>query len=134
VYFDYQKVFELISLFGCPHKTKEELPLLRDIQANIEATYQDGKPLHHLPSARDSDYDPNDPNVSSIFVVDYVNFKDMAPNEIQEIFRDRHILVVGAPKDEDAKFDADSLSLVGDMDSPREVMGMFYSHESMTVD
>jgi hypothetical protein len=103
---------------------QEELPLLRDIQANIEELYEDGKPLHHLPSAREVDYDPKDPRISTIFIVDYERFKNMEAGVIQKIFRDRHILVVGAPN-ENAGFDPASLRLVGDLDTPREVLGTF---------
>jgi hypothetical protein len=105
---------------------QDELPLLQDILANIESLYEDGKPLHHLPRARELDYDPADSTLSSIFVVDYGDFKDMTPHEIQEVFRDRHILVVGAPCDRDAVFDEASLGLVGDIDMPREVLGTLH--------
>lgn len=63
----------------------------------VESGYHQGYPLHHLPLARQIDWDPHNVLQSSIFVAMYDDFKSMSPKTIQTIFRDRHILVLDAP-------------------------------------
>jgi hypothetical protein len=64
-----------------------------------------------------------DPDASSIFVVPHSDFRSMDPQTIQNIFRHRHILVLGVPMEEEVSFDEGSLSLFGDIDRPREITG-----------
>jgi hypothetical protein len=80
----------------------------RGLRARVRSLYQYSKPLHHLPSARKIELDPQG---SSIFVVNYRDFMAMKPHDIQSVFRRRHILVLGTPT-EDMKFDLDGLSTV----------------------
>ncbi|MDT7543775.1 MAG: hypothetical protein QOE33_3688 [Acidobacteriota bacterium] len=93
--------------------------MFKDLQQNIESGYVDGKPLHHLPSARSVKHLPD---ASSVFVVEHADFIAMTPGNIQNIFRDRHILVTGVPQEEQ-HFDEESLSIFGDIDLPREING-----------
>ena len=94
------------------------------IQDNIISSYVDNKPLHHLDAARSLEFNPDG---SSIFVVDHETFNKMDPLVIQNIFRERHILVTRVPHEEQ-EFDEDSLLVFGDIDCPREITGMpFFS-------
>jgi hypothetical protein len=97
--------------------------MLRDLQKNIESLYVNGQPLHHLPSARLVEFDPEaSSEFSLIFVVDYAQFVQLDPLVIQDIFRKRHILITGIPYEKES-FDEDSLSIFGDIDRPREITG-----------
>ena len=105
-------------------QAKIEIKLLKDIQSSVEGLYKDGRPLHHLPSARSTDFDPE---ASSVFVVEHRDFRSMDPQKIQDVFRHRHILVLGVPMDEDTvSFNEASLSLFGDIDRPLEITGMSF--------
>jgi hypothetical protein len=101
-----------------------ELPLIEGLKSSIERLYENGKPLHHLPSARSIVYDSTDPKTSSIFVVDKKTFGMMTASEIQSIFRYRHILVHGVDTD-GMQFDLEGLSTVGSVTLPREMQGEY---------
>ena len=92
---------------------------MKEIQASCEGLYKDGKPLHHLDSARSVEFNPKDWGDSSIFVVDAADFKRMAPRQVQDIFRDRHILVLGVDA-EVMKFD---LAGLGCLNATHQVQG-----------
>jgi hypothetical protein len=81
-----------------------------------------GRPLHHLPSARSPEFDQD---ASCVFVIEYDLFRKMAPQAIQDVFRHRHILVLGVPFEE-AYFDEDSLAIFGDIDRPRDITGQYF--------
>jgi hypothetical protein len=101
-------------------QAKNEVALLNNIQTNIQGNYKDGRPLHLLPSARSLECVPE---ASSIFVIEHGDFCSMDPQRIQDIFRHRHILVLGVPREEELSFDEGTLSLFGDIDRPREITG-----------
>ena len=104
-------------------QAKNEVALLKHIQTNIEGNYKDGRPLHLLPSARSLDFDPE---ASSIFVIKHGDFCSMDPQRIQDIFRHRHIFVLGVPREEELSFDEGSFSSFGDIDRPQEITGKFF--------
>ena len=83
--------------------------LLEGVQTSVERLYQDGRPLQHLPSARSREYSPD---TSSIFVVDHSTFLQMSGKEIQDIFRDQHILVLGVPTEQKV-FNPEALGAMG---------------------
>ena len=95
---------------------------LKAIQDNVKKMYYEGKPLHHLPSTRSIELEPNS---SSVFVVEHADFVKMAPQVIQDIFRLRHILVTGCAHEDNA-FDEESLSMVADIDYPWEITGELF--------
>ena len=95
---------------------------MEEIQASCQGLYKDGKPLHHLDSARSVEFNPKDRGVSSIFVVDATDFKRMAPRQVQQIFRERHILVLGVDP-EAMKFDLAGLGSMGCLNATRQVQG-----------
>lgn len=98
------------------------MTLLKDIQRSVERLYVKGRPLHHLESARTVQYDPTSTNVSSIFVVWANLFKDLSPEDIQNILRYRHILVLGVEVEE-MYFDLAGLSSLGSLTRPRSIQG-----------
>jgi hypothetical protein len=95
--------------------------LLKEIQVSIEGLYQNGRPLYHLESARSTAYDAQ----SSIYVVDFVDFKKMKPRDVQDVFRHRHILVLGVEVDE-LEFDLPGLATMGSLNVPRQMQGDCY--------
>jgi hypothetical protein len=97
---------------------------LREIKASVEGLYHDGRPLHHKKSARLINYNPNDPRVSSIFVVNYADFKKMKPRDIQMVYRKRHILVLGV-ETERLRFDLQGLATLGALAKPRQMQGLY---------
>lgn len=105
--------------FSLRFQVDHEFSLLEEIQTSVERIYKDGRPLHHLPSARSKVYTPD---VSSIFVVDAAEFMKMSAHEIQGIFRHRHILVLDVPT-EHMEFDLEALSTLGSMLLPRHGQG-----------
>ena len=84
--------------------------------------YQNDRPLYHLDSARSLAYDPNDPGVSSIFVTDAAEFKKMAPKNIQDVLRYRHILVTGHDT-ENMQFNLEGLATLGSLSQVRDMQG-----------
>lgn len=85
----------------------------------VESGYVDGIPPHRLPSAMEPNYDPS---ASCIFVVPWDKFKVMKAADVQEQFRHRHILVLGAPV-QTVNFDHEGLETVGSLQAPYMVHG-----------
>ena len=92
---------------------------MQQMQDAVEGLFRDGTPLHHLPEAR-KEY--ADPGASSVFVVDYKDLRNYLDIELQEIFRDRHILITGVPHD-DQEFGLEALESLGGMDVNRCIQG-----------
>jgi hypothetical protein len=88
------------------------------VNKSVTSQYQNGKPPHHLKSAKSPKYDPN---VSQFFVVSQEELAAMSGKEIQEIFRHRHILVPGHSTDID--FDQNGLSKLGGLKTKRQIQG-----------
>jgi hypothetical protein len=89
----------------------------------VEAGYVDGKPRHHLPSAREEIFDPSNTDQSSIFVVEHEKFTTMSPQLIQQIFHHRHILVLNVTSNIGGEFTFYALSQLGSMHKIREMQG-----------
>ena len=94
------------------------------MQQAVEGLFRDGTPLHHLPEARKKYAVPG---ASSIFVVDYKDLKNYMDFELQEIFRDRHILITGAPNEEQ-EFGLEALENLGSMHVNRCIQGKCVLH------
>lgn len=71
----------------------------------------DGKdlPLHLLSNAADPQADLEDPHTSSIFRISFEKFNELTKLEIQEIFKDRHILIYGIPSNPKWKWNLECL-------------------------
>jgi hypothetical protein len=96
--------------------------LLRDIQANVEDLFVNGRPLHHLDSARKIEFNHSDPHQSSVFIVEYHDFVKMSTETLQLIFKHRHILVLNTPS-ERPTFSLNSLCKLGSIDTVRRIHG-----------
>lgn len=85
----------------------------------VEANYIEGIPRHHLPSARHVTVEPG---ASTFFIVPYEEFISMSTTTIQQIARDRNIVVRNVPQ---PKYDwsLQTLSEVGAVDLPRDIQG-----------
>jgi hypothetical protein len=94
--------------------------MLSEIQTSAERLYQNGTPLHHLDSARSLDYDPQ---ASHFFVTTPEQLEKLTTQEIQEIFRHRHILIPGPPP-RDFHFDSQGLATLGSLTAPRQIQGI----------
>lgn len=102
-------------------QANDECRLVTRILSSKQGLYQQGIPLHHLPAARRIEYDGSG---SSIFVSTAEDFKKLTPLQIQQVFRDRHILVVDVPVDEPLEFDKAGLMTLGALHSQREFQGV----------
>lgn len=96
--------------------------LLKGVQSNIENFYVNGHPRHHLPSARDPEYNSMDKQQSCIFVVEWELFSKMSTSQIQRIFTNRHILVLNAPLPEEP-FNLETLATLRDLGIVMEMQG-----------
>lgn len=94
--------------------------------------YVDGKPLHHHASARKEEWDEEDCNQSSIFVVDSSDFKEMDVRTIQDIYQDRHILLLGTGQKEEP-FSLNTLSKLGRLDRVIELQGKLLQTKTLKV-
>lgn len=90
--------------------------------------YQNRVPLHALDSARLIGALPapasRGSSASDIFVTENGDFSALSGQDIQAIFRQRHILVLNAPGT-GGTFGLQNLSGVGDLDAEVEVQGQF---------
>jgi hypothetical protein len=93
----------------------------------VEERMVSGRPRHHLPDARKTEFSPDS---SSIFVVDFADFDKMEGKDIQEVFRKRHILVLGDPGPT-LKFDRAGLSTLGSMKKTICMQGWFHGRPSI---
>jgi hypothetical protein len=85
----------------------------------MEKLYKDGAPLYHQASAKSL----NGPQGSSqFFVTTLEEFSHFKPAQVQAIFRNRHILLLGRPP-EGVKFDKDGLSRLGSLTASRFIQG-----------
>jgi hypothetical protein len=99
-----------------------EYDILRNIQASVKGMYKNGKPLHHLDSARSTVYSSDS---SNFFVTTMEDFQRLTAHEVQEIFRHRHILIPGTPP-KNVKFDRAGLSNLSSLTAKREIQGEFF--------
>jgi len=75
-----------------------------------------------LASARQEIWDADNKDQSSVFVIDYLDFIKKDAKTLQNIFRHRHILVLGTPQEEDT-FSLAALSKLGRLDRIIEMQG-----------
>ena len=96
--------------------------LITKLQDAVESLYVDGKPMHHLPTARQEKWDEGDRIQSSIFVIDYPDLIHKDAKTLQKIFQHRHILVLNTPQQEET-FSLMALSKLGRLDRIIEMQG-----------
>ena len=97
-----------------------EKPVLKNVQELIESNYINGRPRHHLPSARDPNYTEG---CSVFFIIDFPDFMKLSAFKIHEIARKRHIVVQNVPQ-EDFTWSRVTLSRFGSLSQLREIQGM----------
>ena len=103
--------------------------MLAEIQANVKRLFQQDKPLHHLDSARALEYDPKG---SVFYVTTTQEFDKLDADQIQEIFRRRHILIPGTPE-QDVRFDRIGLATLGSFKATREIQGKVFLPNNPTI-
>jgi hypothetical protein len=99
-----------------------ENELLKDIHTSVETGFVENKPPHHHPSARDPNFNPENPPESCIFVVEYADFIEMTDRQLQSIFHRRHILVLNAPL-RDEGFSLQTLSKYANIKRTMSIVG-----------
>lgn len=100
----------------------DECEILDRVHNLIEADYVNGKPRHHLASARNIEYDPA---ASCFFLIDHNEFQQLPASTIQEIIRHRTILIQNVPKPE-FKWSLDALGELGALDMSRDIQGILF--------
>lgn len=103
-------------------KTADDTDTLRKVEAQIQATLQDGLPPHLLPDASALEYVAGS-NQSRIFVSSYSEFSRLEPEKIQGILRERVILVHDHPFDYNYGWDLPSFGRLYDVDKNVSVLG-----------
>jgi hypothetical protein len=104
-------------------KFEIEQQVLRNVQRLVEQNYVNGRPRHHLPSARRKVFEPG---ASVFYIVDHGEFIQMSDEEIQLIARRRHIVVRNVPQRK-FNWNLETLSEFGDVGQLREIQGTVHS-------
>jgi hypothetical protein len=89
-----KKKKRIYSPLAIVFKAKEEFELLKGIQAGVESYYVDGRPRHHLPSARELEVREGQ---SCLFVAEYKDALKLSQKQLLDIFKHRHILLLNSP-------------------------------------
>ena len=103
-------------------KTGDDTETLRRVEAHIQANFKNGLPPHLLPSANSMEYTPGSEQ-SRIFVASHSDFSNLRARQIQQILRERLILVHGNPLDYNYGWDLDSFGRLHDVDQKVSVQG-----------
>lgn len=97
-----------------------EYKILEQVQDLVESHYIDGRPRHHLPSARNVVMESG---ASIFFIVEFPDFVEMEIQTIQDVFRHRNIVVRNVPQ-RDFQWCLETLSLVGGLYQSRDIQGV----------
>ena len=103
-------------------KTGEDAETLRKVEASIQADFKNGLPPHLQPDANSLTY-VHGSDQSRIFVTSHSEFLTLHAKVIQNILRDRLILVHGNPLDYNYGWDLESFGEVHDVDVNTTVHG-----------
>ena len=99
-------------------QAKDEVKVLQNVQKLVEECYVDGRPRHHLAAARN----PAPTTESIFFVVTLEDYNKLSEQDIQDIFRHRHILVTDIPARE-YPWNLETLAKLGSVHQQREIQG-----------
>jgi len=77
--------------------------------------------MHHQPSARMIDYNPD---ASEFFVTTVEQFEKLKGHQVQEIFSHCHIVIPGSTL-EDLEFNHQGLASLGLLSAKRQIQGLF---------
>lgn len=97
-----------------------DIPYLKKLIANAEEHYVNGKPRHCHPDARDPVMKPSS---SCFFITTAKEFRQMSTNLVQDIFRNRNILVLDVDPNQDWFFSEECLNRLGPIDQERQMQG-----------
>lgn len=95
---------------------------MRKVEASIQGDFKNGLPPHLQPDAKSMTYLPGT-DQSRIFVASHSEFLNLDANDIQNILRDRLILVHGNPFDYNYRWDLKSIGRVYDVDMETTIHG-----------
>lgn len=102
-------------------QAKAQIRWFQKIQA--QTRYEDGMPLHALgPAQFIIPLQVSSPSTSDVFVVQYGDFTTLSGQDIQAVFRHRHIMVLNVPAASWA-FNLEDLYRIGDLDTEVEMQG-----------
>lgn len=98
-----------------------EFDIFRNVQELVESNYVNGRPRHHLQAARQV---PFTPNSSIFFIVDYLEFMKMSPEQIHLVAHTHHIVVENVPQQQ-FSWSRETLLRMGHLKEPREIQGNY---------
>lgn len=105
-------------------KVGDDTETLRRLEARIQGDFINGLPPHLQPNAKSMEYVPGS-DQSRIFVASYSEFSSLHARDVQNILRERLILVHGTPSDYKYGWDLDSFGRLYDVDKKINVHGEF---------
>jgi hypothetical protein len=101
-------------------KAQVEYEILTRVQKLVESNYVDGRPKHHLASARNPEMEPNS---SIFFITEFADITQMPTQMIQDIFRKRSIVIRDGPQRR-FRWSPETLSLIGGLYQSRDIQGL----------
>lgn len=104
-------------------QAKDEYEILERVHTLVEADYVNGRPRHHLESARNVEFSPG---ASCFFIIDYNDFQQLSATTVQDIVRHRSILIQNFPQRE-FNWSLDTLEELGALEQSRDIQGMVIS-------
>jgi hypothetical protein len=103
-------------------QTGVDTDTVNKVEARIRARYSHGLPPHLLPSAKDVSYTPGS-DQSRVFVASQSEFSTLPASVVQNILRERLILVHGNTFDQNYRWDLESFGRLYDVDKNVTVQG-----------
>ena len=108
-------------------KAPVEYDVLRNVHKLVESDYVNGRPRHHLDSARNPSLQDG---ASIFFIVEHDDFAKMSTQQKQDIAKHRNIVVRNVPQPK-FEWNSKTISEFGDMHLPREIQGVLPSDMHM---
>jgi hypothetical protein len=110
-------------------QARDEYQILDRVHTLVEADYVNGRPRHHLKSARNVEFIPG---ASCFFIVDYNDFQRLSASTVQDIARHRSILIQNFPQRE-FNWSLDTLEELGALEQSRDIQGMVFCSRIPTI-
>jgi hypothetical protein len=88
----------------------------------VTSNYVNGHPRHHQSTARQANLQPN---ASMFFIVDFHQYITLSAQQIQEIFQDRHIVVINIPG-RTYPWSRKTLAMLGSLTQDRDIHGNYW--------
>lgn len=103
-------------------KTGIDAETLRLLERRVQEGFVDGVPPHLLPNARSLAYTAHS-NQSRFFVSPHSEYKELSPQQILGVLRDRHIIVHGHPFEHTYGWNLATFARLYDVDRTTTVHG-----------